>query len=214
MAYFAVTDTDRDRPLTQEDRWAAIDTFRSNPAVPETIQIHFETAKNLYLYAWFAYRFHVVAEQQALATLEFALRERLTDAGAIQRDADWVPGLKKLMGLAVNHGLIANERIQLRAHWAQQLAERRVRNDQIAEMMRLGLTEMVINESAVVPSQQDHDHDWIGAFVDSLPYLRNEYAHGSSMLHANVLYTFEVVNELVNQLYPPATGSLDLGSGK
>jgi hypothetical protein len=72
-------------------------------------------------------------------------------------------------------------------------------------MMRLGLTEMAVSESAVVPSQQDHDHDWIGAFVDSLPYLRNEYAHGSSMLHANVLYTFEVVNELMNQMYSTST---------
>ena len=204
MAFFAVRDGDRARPLTQEDRWTAIDTFRSGPAVPEAIQIHFETAKNLYLYAWFAYRFHVVAEQQALATLEFVLRERLVDAGVIQRDADWIPGLKKLMGLAVSHGLIANGRIRLRARWAQQLAEQRARNDQIEEMMRLGLTEMVVNDAAVVPSQQDHDHDWIGAFVDSLPYLRNTYAHGSSMLHANVLYTFEVVNELVNQLYPTA----------
>ncbi|WP_198674766.1 hypothetical protein [Rhodoferax ferrireducens] len=40
----------------------------------------------------------------------------------------------------------------------------------------------------------------------TLPAIRNTYAHGSSMLHSTVLGTFEIVTDLVNQLYP--AGSL------
>lgn len=59
------------------ERHADVAQFDLLPTVPEDIRIHFDTAKNLYLYAWFVYRFYPVAEQQALITLEFALRERL-----------------------------------------------------------------------------------------------------------------------------------------
>jgi hypothetical protein len=62
------------------------------------------------LYAWFVYRFHPIAEQQALATLEFALRERLILLGAIGRNDEWVPGLRKLLKDATARGLIGNER--------------------------------------------------------------------------------------------------------
>jgi hypothetical protein len=63
------------RPMTLEDRHSWVAAYRLDRNIPEAIRIHFETAKNLYLYAWFVYRFHNVAEQQALTTLEFALRE-------------------------------------------------------------------------------------------------------------------------------------------
>ncbi|HEY5582342.1 MAG TPA: hypothetical protein VIK56_14510 [Rhodoferax sp.] len=63
--------------VTLEEWHAAVSGFALTLAVPLDIRVHFETAKNLYLYAWFVYRFYPVAEQQALATLEFALRERL-----------------------------------------------------------------------------------------------------------------------------------------
>ncbi len=46
--------------------------FPLNAGVPEHVAQHFETAKNLYLYSWFIYRFQPVAELQSLACLEFA----------------------------------------------------------------------------------------------------------------------------------------------
>jgi len=71
--------TGRSRPATAADQHGAVIDYRLNSTVPEEVVVHFETAKNLYLYAWFVFRFYPVAEQQALASLEFALRERLIE---------------------------------------------------------------------------------------------------------------------------------------
>jgi hypothetical protein len=201
--YFSVIEQGRSRSATLQDQVDAIAPYMLNPAVPESVRVHFETAKNLYVYAWFVYRFHPVAEQQALATLEFALRERLILLGAVRRDDEQVPGLRKLLKHALARGLIGNDRFPNRERWALGIAKHRFGLAQIAEMQRLGLTEMEIDDSAVLPTQQDLDYDWIGAFMERLPGIRNAYAHGSSMLHRTVIHTFEIVCDLVNQLFAP-----------
>ena len=67
------------RPVQANDLHDAVAAFVFSPAVPEEIVQHFETAKNVYLYPWFIYRFQPVAEMQSLACLEYALRTRLAD---------------------------------------------------------------------------------------------------------------------------------------
>lgn len=202
-AYFSIIEQGRPRPAALQDRIDAVAPYTLCNAVPESVRGHFETAKNLYVYAWFVYRFHPVAEQQALATLEFALRERLLGPDAVRRDDVWVPGLRKLLEDALARGLIGNDRFPNRERWALDIAKYRFSLDQIAEMERLGLTEMEADDSAVRPTQQDLDHDWIGAFIEALPRIRNTYAHGSSMLYPTVIRTFEIVCGLVNQLFTP-----------
>src|SRR5436190_107077 len=51
-------------------------TFKSE-SVPEEVRSVFATAQNLIVYSWFVYGFAVVAEFQAAAALELALRLRL-----------------------------------------------------------------------------------------------------------------------------------------
>src|SRR4051812_43482451 len=68
------------RPLQLEDHYRAVCELLLHRGVPRDVGIHFETAKNLYLYAWFVYRFFAVAEHHALTGLEFALRERFGKA--------------------------------------------------------------------------------------------------------------------------------------
>lgn len=201
--YFSVIEQGQPRPATLQDRVDAIAPYVLNPTVPEPVRVHFETAKNLYVYAWFVYRFHAVAEQQALATLELALRERLILLGAVGRADERARGLRKLLKDALARGLIGNDRLLNRERWAFGIANHRFHLAQIAEMERLGLTEMEIDDSAVRPTQQELDHDWIGAFIEGLPGIRNAYAHGSGMLHPAVLRTFEIVCDLVNQLFTP-----------
>lgn len=104
---------------------------------------------------------------------------------------------------ALARGLIGNDGLPNRERWALGIAERRFSLDQIAKMQRLGLTEMEVDDSAVLPTQLKLDHDWIGAFIEALPGIRNAYAHGSDMLHPTVLRTFEIVCDLVNQLFTP-----------
>lgn len=69
-------------------------------------------------------------------------------------------------------------------------------------MIRTGATEMILDESNIQPNEQDLSHDWIGAFIKSLPEIRNEYAHGSHVLYSTVLGRFEIVCDLIDQLYP------------
>lgn len=97
-------------PNDLEKRWRAISALELTPAVPETVAHHFETAKNVLLYAWFVYRFHMVAEQYVLTTLEFALRERLSRDNFISVTDDWIPGLKLMLSKAREQGLISNDR--------------------------------------------------------------------------------------------------------
>lgn len=51
---FAVIDQGQVRKTTQADHHGAIARFDLIPAVPLAVRIHFETAKTLYLYAWFS----------------------------------------------------------------------------------------------------------------------------------------------------------------
>ena len=52
------------RQSNLKDQYAVVGSFLLNSTVPEDIAIQFETAKNLYLYAWFVFRFYPVAERR------------------------------------------------------------------------------------------------------------------------------------------------------
>lgn len=199
---FALINATGIRPVTLADRYEDIRSFELNPSVPYSIRVHFETAKNLYLFSWFVYRFFPVAEQQALASLEFALRERLppledTPAGKPRRE-----GLFSRLQRARDLGLIRNEGLQIRERTAMRRARERYKFEALQGMVRTGAPEMVLDDSNVRPSEQDLSHDWIGALIKSLPAIRNDYAHGSERLHSTMLQTFEIASDLINQLYP------------
>ena len=188
------------------DQYEAIACFKLNEDVPTAVAIHFETAKNLYLYAWFVYRFYSVAEQQALASLEFALRERLPDFVAAEKKKHpkaIEPGLKRLLGHVIKEGVVRNENFSNREHWARELAKSRYSFLKSEEMNSAGINSWVEDESEIVVTQEDLDYDWLGDFQDIIPRIRNSYAHGSGYLYpAPVRRTFEMVSEIINQLYP------------
>lgn len=180
-----------------DDRLCYIAQFKLFVDVPEDVQIHFETGKNLFVYAWYVYRFHMVAEQHILATLEMATRARL----AAWAGGDAPRGLAKLLRSARANELIANERLSNRDQWAFERA--RWRHD-CAEMLRMneeGLTECAIDYSNVRPSDEDMQFDWLEHFIGTLPDLRNMHAHGSGALYPAVGRTFEIVQELINQMF-------------
>lgn len=68
-------------------------------------------------------------------------------------------------------------------------------------MISSNAEEMVFYDADVQPTSEDLAYDWIGSFVESLPRIRNTHAHGTSMLDPNVTRTFEIVSDLINQLY-------------
>lgn len=190
------------RKSTLADQYESIRGFELNAAVPHSIRVHFETAKNLYLYSWFVYRFYPVAEQQALTSLEFALRERLSQAGEVGKGNRRPRGLADRMQRARELGLIRNEDLKIRERLAMRRARARYEFETLEEMDRTGATEMALDYSSIEPNEWDFSGDWIGTFIESLPKTRNSYAHGSKTLYPTVLGRFEIVCDLINQLYP------------
>jgi hypothetical protein len=53
----------------------------------------------------------------------------------------------------------------------------------------------------VVPNDEDLSCDWLEHFIGALPKLRNMHAHGSDALYPAIGRTFEIVVELINQLF-------------
>lgn len=182
-------------------RWEAIAALQLSSEVPESVAHHFETAKNVFLYAWFVYRFHMVAEQYVLATLELALRERLLKEKLIEVTEDWIPGLKLMLGKARDHGLISNDRFEPGWELARRRAEWRQSMEMIRKMRDAGLDEISYDPSEAEITSEDLTYDWIDQFTGSLPNLRNMHAHGTTNLYPTVFNTFRIVHNLVEQLF-------------
>ncbi len=68
-------------------------------------------------------------------------------------------------------------------------------------MQRAGVDEWTFDEEYEI-TEGDRSHDYLEVVVDVLPKLRSFYAHGTDMLHYDVLHTFELVTEFINQVYP------------
>lgn len=196
---------------------ADIATVQLSPAVPEPIAIQFETARNLYLYAWHVYRFYMVAATQALTTLEFGLRERLPSRlpEPYQRAKQKQPMLAGMLRYATDQGLIRNDGFRRWHHAAEQRARERRSLEAIQTMIDQDLERMDTDDDAPVEvAPQYQQWDLVSILSNSLPSLRNELAHGSPMLTRQVLGTLELVAEILSQLYPdrPATGSETSGA--
>lgn len=191
------------RPITIDDYHAAVSKVNLNMTVPEKIVIHFEIAKNLYLYAWFIYRFYPVAEHHAFACLEFALRTRYKNEipkKYFQRSKE--PGLRSLMRYAIDSGHIKNTGFQEWHETVEQRAQYRYAQEKFDEMREKGLSQMDIDYSKAEITDVDKNLNYVQILLDTLPYLRNHYAHGTPILKNDVLSTIKIVSEIINQIYP------------
>lgn len=191
------------KPITLAEHHADIAQFILAPDVPEKIIIHFETAKNLYLYAWHVYRFYPVADLHARTSLEFALKEKIGEGNL--REACKSVGKRSCLNgyilYAIDQGWVRNEGFRRWHHRAKMRAEERARIELIKKMSREGLTEAAFDPASVEIIAEDKEWDLVSQLSESISEIRNEYAHGSSMLHNQVLGTFELVSEFINQLW-------------
>jgi hypothetical protein len=68
--------TGEQRLVNFEDHHRFIEQYSLGSYVPDNVATQYDVARNLYVYAWYEYRFLNVAENKALTVLEFALRAR------------------------------------------------------------------------------------------------------------------------------------------
>lgn len=187
-----------------ESRHAAIASVQLSEAVPKQIRIHFETAKNAYLYAWCVYRFHMVAEHYVFSTLELALRERLNELRLVPSGKGKPRGLAHWIRLAAKHSVISNARFGPGQALARRRAEDRLSEQMRQKMIAEGLTEIEYSLADAVVLPEDH-LDWVEHYAEHMPKIRNLHAHGTDMLYPTVLHSFVVVADFINQCYPPPT---------
>ncbi len=191
------------KPASIEKHHANIAQYRLNSTVPEDVVEQFETAKNLYLYAWFVYRFYPVADFLALACLELALRERY-EKEIPQRDLGrgGKPSLSSLLRYAIKCGHIKNEGFKKWHNAIRRKAINRYENNKYEEMRDKELESIELDYSEAGITDADRRFDFVKILFESLPSLRNHYAHGTSMHRGKDLSTIEFVAEMINQVYP------------
>lgn len=190
--------------FTVQDQHDAAAKYILHSGVPHDIRIQFETTKNLYLYAWFVHRFYPVAKLHAYTCLEFSLRERFEAEviAARSKPRKFDPSFKELLSYVVKNGYLKNEHFIVWRHRTEARAQQRTELERLAEMERLNLSEMVFDESDYEVTEEDRDHDYLETILESTPWLRNHYAHGSTSLDNQALGTIQLVSEIINQIFP------------
>lgn len=176
-------------PVTLAQRHADLEMLELAEEVPEAIREHFNTGKNLLLYGWFVYRFIPVAELHAYSTVEMALRERASRAGQAARldrkgrELPWK--FSELLQMAVKERWIVDDGFEV---------VRLRREANAAQADRLGV-------ALAADADTQGVHRYCEALVESLPWLRNHLAHGSTSVHPNGMSTLRVCADLINQLF-------------
>lgn len=181
--YVVLDPTTGPRTMTLADHWRDIATMALHEGVPRVIRVHFETARNLLLYSWFAYRFHQVAEMHAYASVEYALRIR-----GGYRSGQRSPTLKWLLERAVKEGWIRDDGFRQYRRIAEQRAESE--------------REEAIGAGTEPDSATDREiQSYVKILGENLPHFRNKLAHGSARLTPSGKRTLALCSDLINQLF-------------
>lgn len=192
--------------ITLHDHHSSISRFFLADIVPEVIRSHFNTARNVLLYTWFAYGLYPVAELQALNGLELALKTRIGDTGLKnlkkQRGKhNKALGLQSYIEHAATSGWIRNEDFQAYHRVPYEQAKWDLHMKKIQEMKDKGLTIIDVDESEIVVPEVNTT-DFIAILIDTVNKIRNIHAHGEVMLYpASVWQTFEICTDFINALF-------------
>ncbi len=181
-------ETGTDRPFDISDLHRRLSLTKLNSKVPADVQTHFQTALNLMLYAWFVFEFQTVAEKQAYASLEFALRLRFPEATATVKKkgkpVKVAQTLAPLLQRAFQKGLIIPEKLPA---WERVKATRKYRE----------------KDSPFPLGPMPTPKQWIKQVLEIIPRSRNDLAHGSSKLFwESSFWSLEFCADVINAIYP------------
>lgn len=182
------------------DVHAEVSTITLNENAPLEVRQLFETAKNLSLYSWFAYRFHQVSELICFTALEMALRLRYEDENP---DCKKRMMLKGLMIHAKNEMWITNDGFPSLPETAKHSAHYKKRTS----LMRTHDFDKNPTLRIEEPTEQEileemKNVDIVDTVVKTAANIRNDLAHGSNTLHPHSIATLRRTSEIINQIYP------------
>lgn len=188
---------------TIADHHEDIARYELDESVPEPIATQYEVARNIYLYAWHAYRFYMVAEHHALVSLEYAIKQKvgknkIKKFGEKRRVGC---GLAACLRYVIEKELVLNEDFPAwhRARIAH--AESLFEIDLIKEMSEKGIDRIEYDLDDINVDDYPYDRDHLSILAETLPAIRNTHAHGTSMVHNSVLSLFETVSTIINRLF-------------
>lgn len=171
------------RPIEFQDHYRNIEALALSGSVPKELRDHFDTARNLLLYAWFVWEFIPVAELHAYGSVEMALRTKL----GYEQDGHG-PALHRLFNEAIRRSLLHD--IGFR-HFHRRRAKRREFVELLAQAVGL--------EAA--PEPPPDPLAYCRVLARWLPYFRNRLAHGSRMNMGHGLWTLELCADVISQLH-------------
>lgn len=182
---FVMYDGKEFRKRRLEDHHAFIDDIALAESVPENVRLLFDSARNAYLYSFFAHRLLMVADLQAHVSVEFALHEKVVAEGK-KVSGHW--GMSRLFKLAIAEGWIVDDGFSIHR---RNEAARKERFEIYAEL------DPKIEYKPPADAQA-----YCRILAESFPSLRNMHAHGSESIYPSVLGTFEIAADLIHQLFP------------
>lgn len=198
--------TGETRPQELKDHYGSVGRFVFYETVPEKVRSHFNTAKNVLLYTWFAYGLFPVAELQVLNALELALKERIGEGGlkVLKKQMKKTGkrlGLQSYIEHAAARKWIKNEDFHAYHRAPYEQAKYNYVLEKTAEMTAKGLNSIELDYDEVeVPTE--NTTDFLGILVGTVHNIRNIHAHGEAMLYpASVWRTFEICTDFVNALF-------------
>jgi len=184
------------------DNHAVLSRMALHVQVPKNVRQLFETAKNVSLYSWFAYRFHQVAELVAFSALELALRERAGHTEFAPPTGARTPGLKDLLIRAKEDQWIKTEDFPS----LRNMAVERARFLKFALFVQKQGTNLEPTVPSLEPTDEEIDAamreiDVPQILIDTAPQLRNSLAHGSSRVSPTSLRIMHLIAETINQMF-------------
>lgn len=160
------------RDRTLRDHYSGIESIALMQSVPESVREQFDAARNLLPHSWFVYSFVPIAQLHALSSVEYAIR---------------IKSGKPLM-------LTAGLELAIKEQWIK---------DRGFRHYNINVRHDVLEEDT--PPAESPDAKDIQAYckilLDSFPYLRNELAHGNSMIYPGGLDLFAICADVINQLF-------------
>lgn len=149
--------------------------------VPQEIRDHFITSKHLVLYSWYVYRFNAVADLHAVTSLEYALKIKSRKEGM---------GLARLIAHAVENGWIEDADFSIHRH------KTKIRKEERQQIHGILGVELADTDNPI-------DGEYTSILSKSLPFLRNDYAHGSSTIGPSSYSKLTIVAEFINKIFMP-----------
>lgn len=173
-------------PITLQDHHDGPAHFPLPDYIPEDVRNHWDTARNLWLYAWNVWRFYPLSQFQAMGTLELALRIKLFGKQA----SECKLGLDALLKKSIKQKLWDKEDIKHIVKSKQHHINGQHDNAKLYD-------DPLPNETDIENFLNEH----FQVLLRLNRMIRNHVAHGETFLDNKPHLTFEFCHDIICTIF-------------